>query len=256
MSIEGRSVISVPISSLPQALTKHAHAFIRTRSVTILATEPRDDRNALPCAATLVDFAGKRGLLTARHVWPRIQKQGVLAIVIEDQVIRIDQANLNAIVPPVETMLLLDAEVPDIAFVALTAAHASAIEARGRAFYSVGKRRALGIEELGRSDGFLVLVGSPIERLDRDAGRVASLLYDTNSGKAETRDRWDYTFVNLSIESNTEIPENLRGSVAGDFGEYGTKCLLVVKRCGFKIRLLTSCWSESTSTKRRCRAVN
>jgi hypothetical protein len=215
MASEGHKLIYVPISKLPKALTAQAHAYIRARSVTMIATETRDDRNAAPCAATLVDIRGRRGLLTARHVWEKIKKMGVLAVVIGDQVLRIAESSLSADAPPTNPNRLRDAEVPDIAFIRLAPALAAEIEARGRVFYSIDKRRQLENVDLERSDGFLVLAGSPIERMDLDAGRVASFLYDTNAGASESQDGWDYTFVNLNIESNPEIPESLKGVSGG-----------------------------------------
>lgn len=208
-------VIHVPIPMLPEALTQQAHAYIRARSVTILATESSGDQNALPCGATLVSIHGKPSLLTARHVWDSIRNHGVLAIVIGDQVIRIDATNLHGISPPGPTGRLRDAEVPDIALVRLAHSDAAEIEARGRAFYSVEKRRKLAHEFLRRDDGFLVVTGSPIERLDRESGRVASFLFDTNGGALERQGDWDYQLVNLNVESNPEIPRNFQGTSGG-----------------------------------------
>lgn len=206
----------IPIKDLPQELTQQIHAEIRARSVSLLVTDQDDDRDASTSAATLVRFGGRPYLLTARHVWEYARGWDVLGIALNDRMLRIQTSDLNAIVPGVTGRLPeLLAKVPDIALICLSASHQATIEARGRAFYSIEKRQQFPPQELYSDLGFLVVTGSPHEKIDFQQARIPSLLYDTNASHTIEHEGWDYIFVNLDIEANPDIPKDFRGTSGG-----------------------------------------
>lgn len=206
----------IPISKLPAELTQQIHAEIRARSVSLLVTDEEDDRNAGTGAATLVRFGGRPALLTARHVWDAAKRRAVLGIALNDRMLRIPTSELKAYAPAITGNLSgVDASVPDIALVFLSSSHQATIEARGRAFYSIEKRQAFPTKELYSDEGFLVLTGSPYEKLDFDQHRIPSFLYDTNASHATEHEGWDYLFVNLNIEDNPAIPTDFGGVSGG-----------------------------------------
>ncbi len=206
----------IPISKLPKDLTQQIHSEIRARSVSLLVTDQDDDRNAGTSAGTLVKFGDRPYLLTARHVWEFAKQRAVLGIALNDRVLRIQVSDLNAYVPPIAGKLPESlADVPDIALIYLSPSHQATIEARGRAFYSIEKRQQFPPEELYSDYGFLVVTGSPYEKLDFAQAKIPSFLYDTNASHAIAHDGWDYIFVNLNIEANPDIPVDFGGVSGG-----------------------------------------
>ena len=213
---ETERVRRIPIPRLPSYLTQLAHYEIRSRSVSLLMTERDDDSSAASCAASLIAVHGKSGLLTARHVWEAARKRPILGVALNDRILRLETAGLYAFAPARDGLLEGEkAEVPDLAFVYLHPEHRATIQACGRVFYSIDRRRQSTQFDLFGDDGFYVVVGSPIERIDIVNARIASLTYDTEISRQLQQSGWDYIFVNLNIEGNPEIPNDYKGVSGG-----------------------------------------
>jgi hypothetical protein len=168
------------------------------------------------CSGTLVDVNGMAGILTARHVWSRIERSASLALVVGRQPYYIDPRVLRAFGPVGEDILpATGATVPDLAFIRIPPPARSDLQAYGKVFYSIELRRKDPEVDVFGETGFWILAGSPQTLYDPQTGATPSLLYDTTVEKRVQAGDWDYLFVNLYLLANSEIPTDYRGVSGG-----------------------------------------
>jgi hypothetical protein len=206
----------VPVPKLPAALTAEARNHIRRHCVSMVVADD-DERAGMPCAGVLCVIDGTAGILTAWHVWDRLSRAQKLVLMLgPNHPYRIARSLLTAYAPDrALARELLDAAVPDIAFIPLPSEIKTAIEARHKVFYSVDRRVIDADFDLYGDAGFWVAIGTPVEMMRREAQAVGSLTYVTDVEKAIDREGWDYLYVNLNLESNVPIPSNLQGMSGG-----------------------------------------
>jgi hypothetical protein len=205
------------IPELPDTLTERVHREVRYFGVSLIATTIEDDRRAIPCAGTLVMINGVPGVLTARHVWEAIQSLGVLGVMLNDRTLRVSTNTIHVVSPGYSSALPDDksARVPDIAFLALTHEHRSTIEARGRTFYDITRRRNSPALATSPDDGFCVATGTLEQLTDRESRKVCSFNYATGVDRLITQDGWDFLYVHLNVEENPTLPVSTFGGMSG-----------------------------------------
>lgn len=206
---------AVPIRDLPRELTAQVHQKIRFHSVAMLLA-PVDGADPVCCSGTLTQVNGMSGILTARHVWSRIERSPSLALLVGRQPYYIDPRVLRAFGPVGQDSLPdMGATVPDLAFVRIPLPARSALEVYGKVFYSIDLRRNDPQLDLFSETGFWILAGSPQALYDPQTGATPSLLYDTTVEKRVEVSPWDYLFVDLNLPQNPEIPTNYQGVSGG-----------------------------------------
>lgn len=109
----------------------------------------------------------------------------------------------------------IDVTVPDLAFVRIPSLARTELEAYGKVFYSIDRRRNDPELDLFGETGFWILAGSPQALYDPQSGATPSLLYDTTVEKRVEVGHWDYLFVNLNLPQNPEIPTTYKGVSGG-----------------------------------------
>lgn len=214
---------TIPIKNIPDAFARQVHGYIRNFSVTMLAAN-KSQRDAVPCAGTLVSLCGKKGILTAHHVWKCVESKDLL-ILMAGKSIECESKYLHAIVPIARGSLPdVGATVPDIAFIELPLEICNTLEAYGKVFYSIERRANDPEINLYSHLGYWAIVGSPQALLDEENGRVASFIYDTGVQRRVEFEGWDYLYVNLDILDNSQIPRDYGGMSGGGIWrvEYAT----------------------------------
>lgn len=223
----------VPIPELPRELTSAAHVAIRSYAVSMIATS-NDESDAKTCSGTFVTLNGRSGILTARHVWEKTRKYSKLILMIGGAPYRVERRFLDAeIVPATTSLEPFRADVPDLAFVPLATDMQGTIQARGKVFYSLDRRRGAADFDLYGDDGLWVVVGSPNALLREVDGAVGSLIYDTGIEKRFKEGGWDYVLVNMNVEGNPEIPSDFGGMSGG--GLWRVKFRMDANRSSFWI---------------------
>lgn len=206
----------IPVPELPDYLTADVHREARLHSVSMVVARDDETRGA-PCGGVFCTLNGLPGIITARHVWTEIHKAKTLVLMLGPNLVyRVATALLSVYAP--ETSMVaapFNSSLPDIAFVPLSQVHRADIEARGKVFYSIDRRRSDPVFDLRTDDGFCIAVGCPDALMRRESRAVSPLTYITNIEKVIERDGWDYLFVNLNLESNAVIPKDLGGMSGG-----------------------------------------
>lgn len=188
----------IPIRDLPPELTRQVHQKIRFHGVTMVVSRANGGEPAC-CSGTFAKVNEMAGILTARHVWEIIERAPTLALLVGGQPYYLDPRILLAFGPDYEdTLPEVDARVPDIAFVRVPPQACSAIEAYGKVFYSIDRRRDNPDMALFSDQGFWILAGSPQALFDTATSMAPSFLYDTFVDKHVEAGNWDYLFVNLN----------------------------------------------------------
>jgi len=113
------------------------------------------------------------------------------------------------------TLAELGAKGPDIAFIQVPLLAGNDIEAYGKVFYSIDRRRENADVASFTERGFWILTGSPQVLFNPSTGMVPSFLYDTFVNKYLSVGVWDYLFMNLSLNQNPEIPKAYGGMSGG-----------------------------------------
>jgi hypothetical protein len=204
-----------PIRDLPRELISQVHGKIRLHAVTMVVARG-DGGEPLCCSGTLVTVNEIRGVLTARHVWELIQPSPTLALLVGGKPYFLKPEILRAFAPDQhENLEEVGASVPDIAFIRVPPPAAIDIEAYGKVFYSIDRRRETPDVASFTERGFWVLTGSPQALFDAATGMAPSFLYDTFVDKHVAVGAWDYLFMNLSLKQNPEIPINYGGMSGG-----------------------------------------
>lgn len=206
---------AVPIRDLPSELTAQVHQKIRFHSVAMLLA-PIGGADPVCCSGTLTLINGVAGILTARHVWSRIERASSVALVVGRQPYYVSPRVLRSF-GPVGQDGLLDPSVmaPDLAFVRIPPPARRDLEAYGKVFYSIDARRNDPELDFFAETGFWILAGSPQALYDPQSGATPSLLYDTTVEKRVEVGAWDYLFVNLNLPQNPEIPRTYKGVSGG-----------------------------------------
>lgn len=206
---------AVPIRDLPSELTAQVHQRIRFHSVAMLLV-PVGSADPVCCSGTLALINGVAGILTAQHVWSRIEQASRVALVVGRQPYYIDSRVLRSF-GPVGQDGVLDPGVtaPDLAFVRIPPPTCRDLEAYGKVFYSIDPRRDDPKLDLFAETGFWILAGSPQALYDPQSGATPSLLYDTTVEKRVEVGDFDYLFVNLNLPQNPEIPRTYKGVSGG-----------------------------------------
>lgn len=210
-------VARIPLPDLPETLTERVHREVRYCGVSLIATTTQDDQRAVPCAGTLVLIGGVPGILTARHVWEAVRARGVLGVFLNDRTLRIPINTVHTVSPDYSSELPDDksARVPDIAFVALPHEHRAVIEARGRAFYDISRRRESPALAASLDEGFCVATGTLEQLTDREARKVCSFNYATDVDRLIAHDGWDFLYIHLNVEDNPVLPVSTFGGMSG-----------------------------------------
>jgi len=205
----------IPIRDLPQELVGEVHEKIRLHAVTMVVPHG-DAHEPVCCSGTFVTLNGMRGILTARHVAELIQPAQTLALLVGGKPYYLTPEILRVFGPdPNDTQTEFGATVPDIAFLRMPPQASSDVEACGKVFYSLDRRRENADISAFSNRGFWILAGSPQVLLDASAGMAPSFLYDTFVDKHVTLGAWDYLFVNLNLQRNPDIPRSYGGVSGG-----------------------------------------
>jgi hypothetical protein len=92
-------------------------------------------------------------------------------------------------------------EVPDLVFLRMPVRDLRVIEARGKVFYSMDRRRS--DRSMLQKGGFWVVADSPQALLDRERRLAASPLNDTGIEKRINRLGWEYLFVKRRLKEES-----------------------------------------------------
>ena len=205
----------IPIRDLPSELTREVHQKIRFHGVTMVAARA-DGGEPVCCSGTFTTINGIAGILTARHVWEIIERAPTLALLVGGRPYYLDPRILRAFGPGYDdTLAEVAARVPDIAFVHIPPEACGAIEAYGKVFYSIDRRRRDPEMAFFSDRGFWILAGSPQALFGAATGMAPSFLYDTFVDRHVEAGAWDYLFVNLNLDQNPEIPRTYGGMSGG-----------------------------------------
>src|SRR5260370_22292188 len=168
-----------PIRDLPPELTREVHQKIRLHGVTMVVA-PSDRGEPICCSGTLVTVKAMARILTDRHVWEVIEDATSLPLLVGAQPYHLDTRILRGFGPDyLATLPETDVRVPDIAFIRIPPQAFNAIEAYGKVFYSIDRRRENPNTAPFSKRGFWILAGSPQVLFDAATGMVPSFLYDT-----------------------------------------------------------------------------
>jgi len=204
-----------PIRDLPRDLISQVHDKIRLHGVTMIVARA-DGGEPVCCSGTLVTVKEMRGILTARHVWDVIKPSPTLVLLVGGKPYYLKPQILRGFAPDFQgTLGELGARVPDIAFIRIPEPAVSDIEAYGKVFYSIDRRREDADVASFTERGFWVLTGSPQVLFDAATGMAPSFLYDTFVDKHVTIGAWDYLFINLNLNQNPNIPRAYGGMSGG-----------------------------------------
>jgi hypothetical protein len=203
----------IPIPKLPDELVNEVREHIRTFSVSIIIG-PESER-PVPCAGILCTTEHSKGVLTARHVWEQ-WKERPAVLLAGSRAIRIDETAVHAVAPAATSSELkgINTDVPDIAFVTLSAATCSTVEALGKAFYNLDRHAGNEAAQIG-SAGFYITHGTPDVLTDAGTKKAANFTYVTRATNAFEKGDWDYIEVGLDLSGNPDIPEKLGGVSGG-----------------------------------------
>jgi hypothetical protein len=208
--------VELYIRDLPEHLTKEVNTHIRLFSITMLITDD-EDSPIIPCAGTLSNIKGYKGIITARHVWEEIIKHKNLLIMI-GKVPHIVEVNvLNPIVPHTQSRSdKISTNIPDIAFIQLPQPSITHLEAMTKAFYSVDTRLKKENMEFFKSKmGYFSLFGTPEEWINYQNQSVPSFIYNTYISEYFEHEGWDYQIMGINLDANPDIPENFSGVSGG-----------------------------------------
>jgi hypothetical protein len=205
----------IPIRDLPPTLTHQVHEQIRLHSVA-MAVSARSTTEPMCCSGTFVRINDMPGILTARHVWTKIQRSSRLALLVGGRPYEVDPSTLRALGPSDQaTLPEVNASVPDVTFLRLPEPFYRAIESYNKVFYSIDIRRQDTQLDLFGEQGFWILTGSPQILFDTEHRLVPSFFYDTSVERRTVCGDWDYLFVNLNLDKNPGIPRTYGGVSGG-----------------------------------------
>lgn len=204
------------IRDLPEQITKEVNTHIRLFAVTMLITDD-EDSPVIPCAGTLSNIKGHKGIITARHVWEEMKQHKNLLIMLGEKPHLVEVEVLNAIVPPIQSRSeKISTDIPDLAFILLPQHSINLLEVTTKVFYSVDKRlNEENMEFFKNKQGYFVLFGAPVELIDYQKNLVPSFMYSTSRSEYFEHDGWDYQIMGKNLEENPEIPNNLKGVSGG-----------------------------------------
>lgn len=171
----------------------------------------------LPCSGTLVEVAGNKGIVTARHVWDKAKNHELLLIPVGQGNYAFERNYLLPLIPASTTILkeFQDVRVPDIAFLKFPDKYASDLEAKGKAFFNIDKRvkNRSYLPEPGL--GYWTIFGNPYEWLDIGNKIVPSFVYGTGVARQFEENGWDYYVMRLDVPANPDIPRDFHGMSGG-----------------------------------------
>lgn len=208
--------VEIYIRDLPEQLTQEVNTHIRLFAVTMLIAD-NEDSAVMPCAGTLANIKGHKGIITARHVWEEMTKHKYLLIML-GRVPHIVEVNLlNPVVSPIQSRNeKISSDVPDLAFIMLPAPSINHIEAISKAFFSIDKRLDKESMEFFRNTvGYFALFGAPEELIDNQKKSVRSFIYSTYISEYFEYEGWDYQIMGINLDENPEIPKNCGGVSGG-----------------------------------------
>jgi hypothetical protein len=201
----------VAIRDIPDRFRDEIHAHVRLFSSTILVDRGSESYTS---AGTLCGIGGRRGVATARHVWESLRFERSFYLMAGQAHIEIQPELLQAWVPPVSGLLpSTEAQIPDIAFLLLSAPDCATLEAYGKAFFSIDRRLSETNEGPHEEDGYWMVCGSPQALLEERT--VPSLVYGTYVQERSEFDSWDFLNMALDLEANPELPQNFGGVSGG-----------------------------------------
>ena len=221
---QGRNPVEVPIRNLPDSLFANANRYVATFALGIGVLPHRKNAVVWSCSATLVELNGRRGLLTARHVWQQIRSERCdLYLMLDRRGYKFNPDRAAEPICPVAEGKYMETDdgIPDICFVPLATREQSALEARGKAFYSIDRR--LSVEDLTKYalDGFWIVAGAPSALIrdypEENRSGIGFMMYSTSvSDDRPSVCGWDLILVDLNIgASNPAIPSDLGGLSGG-----------------------------------------
>ena len=208
--------VGINIRDLPKQLTQEVNTHIRLFAVTMLITD-NEDSPVIPCAGTLSTIKGRKGIITARHVWEEMNKHKNLLIML-GKVPHVVEVNvLNSVVSPIQSRNdKISTDIPDLAFILLPDSSISLLEATTKAFYSIDKRlNKENMEFFKNKLGYFALFGTPEERMDYQKQSVPSFIYNTYLSEYFEHEGWDYQIMGINLEENPEIPTSFSGVSGG-----------------------------------------
>jgi hypothetical protein len=208
--------IEIPIRDLPQQLTQEVNTHIRLFAVTMLITD-REDSNVTPCAGTLATIKGRKGVITARHVWQEITKHEFLFIMLGRMPHILEVNLLYAVVPPTQSRnAKISSDIPDLAFVILPEPSTNILEAKSKVFLSIDKRlEMISIQPLKNKIGYFALFGAPEQLIDYQHKHLPSFIYSTYISEYFQYEGWDYQIMGIDLDKNIEIPKSFCGMSGG-----------------------------------------
>ena len=204
----------IPIPEFPKKLSDAIREQVRFFSVTMVVDGNVD--RPYTCAGTLSTVAGVPGIIRARHVWEQLKQEAQIHVLAGDASISIDPTLISATVPLVTQKLLdTDADVPDVAFLQIPEHERHRLQAFGKVFYSVDRRRADTTVRSCERQGYWLAYGAPQRKLDPSRGAAPSYLYATSIADYTEGEPWDYLAVHLDLDANPDLPSDLEGFSGG-----------------------------------------
>lgn len=208
--------VQLHIRDLPEQLTKEVNAHIRLFAVTMLIADDEDSPET-PCAGTLVNIKGQKGILTARHVWEEMTKHKYLLIMLGRVPHVVEVTYLNTVAHKIQSRNdKISSDIPDLAFVILPGPSINHIEAISKVFFSIDKRLDEQTMEFVKNPiGYFALFGAPAELIDYRKKSIISFAYSTYMSEYFEYEGWDYQIMGLDLDNNSEIPRDFIGMSGG-----------------------------------------
>jgi hypothetical protein len=195
---------------------------VLTFSTSLLATTERTETDATPCGSgTFVATGGRRCLLTAEHVWRRVQRYGPWLLLTLDHSVSASREHPLAVdvqfmgPPRYITTRASDEWGPDLALLHLPDLYAEKAQ-EAKAFYNLDARREAALaSDVSHTTGLWAVLGAPAEHSSVEPeGRVMqTYVFGSTIKRATVRDGFDY--LDLTIKGRMKPALRSFGGVSG-----------------------------------------
>lgn len=218
---EKKEIGRILTEDLPTQLLKEVNIHIKLFSVTLVIFD-NDPSDGTPCMGTLVNFNGKKGIVTVRHVWDNVnsglENRNYLGITINPNggIYRIKKDFLTIHRPKDELKSLNfeDLMVPDILFIEIPDYFVGTIKGSHKIFYPINITDINSrLERMNLNEGFWISCGCPNKLFDKEKKIIPHMLYRTESKRTLQDDKWD--LIELIFNHDGSIPQNLGGLSGG-----------------------------------------
>lgn len=181
-----------------------------TFSTTLFASPKRSDPNMTYCgSATFVRAKGRSCLLTAQHVWRRVQRKGPCVLMGLDHSAMPSREHplavedLDYMGPPLYISTpRSEPWGPDLALIAVPDLHADVARV-AKAFYDIDRRRADALaSKVAHETGLWAMIGAPGEHSSVESGTRVMRTYCFGSTITQATSRDDFDYLDVAIRAS------------------------------------------------------